>query len=57
MLRAYRINYGKTYGTHFTVIEFSYNNSYQTNTKVTPFEALNRGKCQSPICWVMVGDT
>nr|GEX95979.1 putative reverse transcriptase domain-containing protein [Tanacetum cinerariifolium] len=42
---------------HLPLIEFSYNNSYHTNIKVTPFESLYGRKCRSPICWAEVGDT
>ncbi|GKB73530.1 putative reverse transcriptase domain-containing protein [Tanacetum coccineum] len=43
-------------GTTSPLIEFSYNNSYITNIKDAPFEALYGRKCQSPICWAEVGD-
>nr|GEU61055.1 putative reverse transcriptase domain-containing protein [Tanacetum cinerariifolium] len=36
--------------------EFSYNNSYHTNIKAAPFEALYGRKCRSPVCWSEVGD-
>ncbi|GJS87154.1 putative reverse transcriptase domain-containing protein [Tanacetum coccineum] len=42
---------------HLPLVEFSYNNSYHTSIKDAPFEALYGRKCQSPICWVEVGDT
>ncbi|GKE66561.1 putative reverse transcriptase domain-containing protein [Tanacetum coccineum] len=38
------------------LVEFSYNNSYHTNIKAAPFEALYGRKCQSPVYWAEVGD-
>ncbi|GKA78544.1 putative reverse transcriptase domain-containing protein [Tanacetum coccineum] len=41
---------------HLPLVEFSYNNSYHTSIKATPFEAFYGRKCQSPICWAEVRD-
>ncbi|GJY21079.1 putative reverse transcriptase domain-containing protein [Tanacetum coccineum] len=51
MLRACVIDFGKGWDKHLPLIEFSYNNSYRTNIKAAPFEALYGHKCRSPICW------
>nr|GEU69199.1 reverse transcriptase domain-containing protein [Tanacetum cinerariifolium] len=56
MLRAYVIDFGKGWNRHLPLVEFSYNNSYHTSIKATPFEALYGRKCRSPICWAEVGD-
>ncbi|KAI3773629.1 hypothetical protein L1987_48159 [Smallanthus sonchifolius] len=56
MLRACVIDFGGNWDTHLPLIEFSYNNSYHTSLKCTPFEALYGRKCQSPLCWAEVGD-
>nr|GEX95186.1 retrotransposon protein, putative, Ty3-gypsy subclass [Tanacetum cinerariifolium] len=39
------------------LVEFSYNNSYHASIKVTPYEALYRRKCRSPVCWSEVRDS
>lgn len=57
MLRACVIDFGKAWDTHLPLVEFSYNNSYHTSIKATPFEALYNRKCRSPLCWAEVGDT
>ncbi|GJT72963.1 putative reverse transcriptase domain-containing protein [Tanacetum coccineum] len=56
MLRACVIDFGNSWDRHLPLIEFSYNNSYHTSIKATPFEALYGRKCRSPICWAEVGD-
>nr|GEV29222.1 hypothetical protein [Tanacetum cinerariifolium] len=50
------LDFGKGWDRHLPLVEFSYNNSYHTNIKVAPFEALYGRKCRSPICWAEVGD-
>ena len=57
MLRDCIIDFGKAWGTHLPLIEFSYNNSYHTSIKVAPFKALYGWKFRSPLCWVEIGDT
>ncbi|GJR38573.1 putative reverse transcriptase domain-containing protein [Tanacetum coccineum] len=49
MLRACVIDFGKGWGKHLPLVEFSYNNSYHASIKATPFEALYGRKCRSPI--------
>ncbi|GJV51495.1 putative reverse transcriptase domain-containing protein [Tanacetum coccineum] len=40
MLRAYVLDFGKNWDRHLPLVDFSYNNSYHTNIKAAPFEAL-----------------
>ncbi|GJV88139.1 putative reverse transcriptase domain-containing protein [Tanacetum coccineum] len=42
---------------YLPLVEFSYNNSYHASIKATPYEALYRRKCRSPVCWSKVEDT
>nr|GEX13552.1 hypothetical protein [Tanacetum cinerariifolium] len=41
----------KCWDRNLSLIEFSYNNSYHTRIKTTPFEALYGRKSRSPVCW------
>jgi hypothetical protein len=50
MLRACELNFRGSWEEHLPLAEFSYNNSYQSSIKMTPFEALYGRKCRSPIC-------
>ncbi|GJY21361.1 putative ribonuclease H-like domain-containing protein [Tanacetum coccineum] len=56
ILRACVIDFGKSWDRHLPLVEFSYNNSYHTSIKASPFEALYGRKCRSFVCWVEVGD-
>nr|GEX26731.1 hypothetical protein [Tanacetum cinerariifolium] len=51
MLRACVMDFRKGWDRHLPLIEFSYNNSYHTSIKATPFEALYGRKCRSPVYW------
>jgi len=33
------------------LVEFSYNNSYQSTAKMAPFDGPYGGKCRNPLCW------
>ncbi|GJU47039.1 putative reverse transcriptase domain-containing protein [Tanacetum coccineum] len=56
MLRACVLEFGKGWDRHLPLVEFSYNNSYHTNIKAAPFEALYGRKCRSPIYWAEIRD-
>ncbi|GKE05535.1 putative reverse transcriptase domain-containing protein, partial [Tanacetum coccineum] len=56
MLRTCVIDFGKGWVNHFSLVEFSYNNSYHASIKVAPFESLYGRKCRSPVCWAEVGE-
>nr|GFB70446.1 putative reverse transcriptase domain-containing protein [Tanacetum cinerariifolium] len=56
MLRPYVIHFEKSWDRHLPLVEFSYNHSYHTSIKATPFETLYGRKCRSPVCWAEVGD-
>ncbi|GKF57134.1 reverse transcriptase domain-containing protein, partial [Tanacetum coccineum] len=55
MLRACVIDFGKGWGNHLPVVQFSYNNSYQASIKAALFEALYGRKWRLPVCWIKVG--
>ena len=41
---------------HLPLVEFAYNNSYQANNGMAPYETLYRRKCRTPLCWDEVGE-
>jgi hypothetical protein len=56
MLRACALDYGSSWDDNLPYAEFSYNNSYQASSKMSPFEALYGRKCRTPLMWNEVGE-
>jgi len=56
MLRACVIEFEGSWDTHLPLIEFAYNNSYQSSIGMPPYEALYGRKCRTPLCWDDVGE-
>jgi hypothetical protein len=56
LLRACVLTYGSDWEKSLSYAEFSYNNGYQANLKMAPFEALYGRKCQTPLMWSEVGE-
>jgi len=50
MLRACIIDFQGSWEDHFPLVEFAYNNSYQSTIGMAHFEALYGRPCRSPIC-------
>ena len=40
-----------------TLVEFTYNNSYQASIQMAPYEVLYLRPCRSPLCWTKVGES
>jgi hypothetical protein len=55
MLRACVLDLKGSWANHLCLVEFSYNNSFQSSIGMTPYEALYGRKCRSPICWMKLG--
>nr|GEZ11834.1 putative reverse transcriptase domain-containing protein [Tanacetum cinerariifolium] len=51
MLRACIRDFKGSWDVHLLLVEFSYNNSYNSSVRCAPFEALYGRKCRSPIMW------
>jgi hypothetical protein len=56
MLRACALKHGGSWYKSLPYVEFSYNNSYQTSLKMSPFEALYDKKCRTPLYWDQTGE-
>ncbi|XP_073049492.1 uncharacterized protein [Primulina eburnea] len=51
MLRACTIDFPGSWDTKLPLVEFTYNNSYQSSIGLAPYEALYGRKCRSPLYW------
>jgi len=56
MLRACIIEFEESWDIHLPLIEFTYNNSYESSSGMPPYEALYGRKCINPLCWDQVGE-
>ena len=51
MLRGCVMEFIGSWDRFIPLIEFSYNNSYQSSIGMTPYEALYGRRCRTPVCW------
>src|SRR3954466_11122406 len=56
MFRACVLDYGSSWDDNLPYAEFSYNNCYQANLKMAPFEVLYGRRCRTQLMWDEVGD-
>ncbi|WRX23435.1 Integrase [Theobroma cacao] len=56
MLRACVIDFIESWDRHLPLVEFAYNNSFQSSIGMAPYEALYGRKCRTPLCWDEVGE-
>jgi hypothetical protein len=56
MLRMYVMDKPSKWEYYLHLVEFAYNNGYQTSLKMSPFEALYGKKCNTPVSWNNLAD-
>ena len=56
MLRSCVIDYEGSWDRHIPLIEFVYNNSFQSSIGMAPYEALYGRKCRTPLCWTELSE-
>jgi hypothetical protein len=49
MLRVCALQYGRSWNKSLLYAKFSYNNSYQENLKMAPFDMLYGRRCRTPL--------
>ena len=56
MLRMYVMNNPTKWEDYLHIVEFAYNNGYQTSTNMSPFDVLYGWKCGTSINWDILVD-
>ena len=56
MLRVYVLDMKGSWEDHLPLVEFAYNNSYQSSIQMAPYEALYGRPCRSPLSWAETGE-
>ena len=51
MLRGCVLDFSRSWDRYIPLMEFSYNNSYQSSIGMAPYEALYGRRCRTPMCW------
>ena len=56
MLRSCVIDYEGRWDRHIPLVEFVYNNSFQSSIGLAPYEALYGRKCRTPLSWIELSE-
>ena len=56
MLQACVLEFKDSWVDHLSLVEFTYNNSYQANIGMAPYEVFCGKKCRTLLCWDKVGE-
>ena len=56
MLRSCVIDYEGSWDRHVPLVEFVYNNSFQSSIGMAPYEALYGRKCRTPLYWTELSE-
>ena len=56
MLRGCVLDFPGSWDRHIPLMEFAYNNSYQSSIGMAPYEALYGRRCRTPMCWTEMNE-
>ena len=56
MLRGCVIEFSGSWDRYIPLMEFAYNNSFQSSIGMAPYEALYGRKCRTPVCWTELNE-
>ncbi|KAG8501112.1 hypothetical protein CXB51_003183 [Gossypium anomalum] len=57
MLRCCILEFNGSWERYLPLIEFAYNNSFQSSIKMAPYEALYGHKCRTPLFWTELSES
>ncbi|KAG8489264.1 hypothetical protein CXB51_017314 [Gossypium anomalum] len=57
MLRCCILEFGGSWEKYLPLVEFAYNNSFQSSIKMAPYEALYGRKCRTPLFWTELSES
>ena len=56
MIRGCVMEFTRSWDMYIPLIEFAYNNSYQSSIGMAPYEALYGRRCRTPVCWTKLNE-
>ena len=56
MLRGCVLDFPGSWDRYIPLMEFAYNNSYQSNIRMATYEALYGRRCRTPMCWTELNE-
>ena len=56
MLRGCVLDFPRSWDRYIPLMEFAYNNSYQSSIGMAPYEALYGRRCRTPMCWTELNE-
>ena len=56
ILRSCVIDYKGSWDRYIPLVEFVYNNSFQSSIGMAPYEPLYGRKCRTPMCWTELSE-
>ena len=56
MIRGCVMKFPRSWDRYISLMEFAYNNSYQSSIGIAPFEVLYGRRCRTPTCWTELNE-
>ena len=50
------LDFPRSWDMYISLMEFTYNNNYQSSIGMAPYEALYGRKSRTPVCWTKLNE-